>query len=246
MIPGLSEREFRELLLSVGTHKGNRPLTPVEVGERFSKAITAGASTHECATAMMLKGDTMVKRFLSLTKLPPDLKHLIDWRESGVGVVGFSGAVELLRCPADTQAELGLAIIEHGLTKKEVQSVRQLFERSGDGLSLCVGRVVGRRPVVRHMEVVLGAVVAPDLRASLLNRSQYERNRLLAPIVAELTAGFQGVVGRLGTSSYSLVGPKGLIGSLSGVGDHEHAVERALRLTLASGPRDEQEDTNDA
>ena len=76
----------------------------------------------------------MVDRFLKLRKLPRRLKHLVEWGKSGTGVIGFSGTVELTQFPCESQGTMGLKIVEHELTKKEIVSVRQLLERSSDPL----------------------------------------------------------------------------------------------------------------
>ena len=237
MLLGLDPTELRELQLSVGTHRGERSLTPVEVADRYAVALEGGSSKADCARETQLTAPTMVERFLTLRKLPSGLKHLVEWGESGKGVIGFSGAVELTRFEAESQEAMGLAIVEHELTKKEITSIRQLLERSSDPLPQCLARVLRRRPVVRHVEVILGSIDAADLQAILQMRSQRERNELLRAVLDELVPGADITSARLGSSSFSVVGPRGIVPRLDELSDPERMIQEALRCRAVLRPR---------
>ena len=237
MLAGFTPTELRELQLSVGTHRGVRPLTPVEVADRYAVALEAGSSKAECAKGTQLGGPTIVDRFLKLRKLPHRLKHLVDWGESGKGVIGFSGAVELTQFPRESQETMGLGVVEHELTKKEITSVRQLLERSSDPLPRCLERVLSRRPVVRHVEVILGSVGAADLQTMLGGCSQRERNDLFRAALDELAPGADITSARLGTSSFSVVGPRGVVARLDELRDPEGMIQAALRRRAALTPQ---------
>ena len=237
MLVGLTRTELRELQLSVGIHRGVRELTPVEVADRYAVALRAGASKAECAHKTQLAGPTMVDRFLKLHKLPPPLRHLVDWGNSGKGAIGFSGAVELSQFPRESRETMGLKIVEHELTKKEIVSVRQLLERSSDPLLRCLERVLGRRPVVRHVEVILGSIAATDLQAILHEYLQRERNDLFRAALDELVPGVSVTSARLGTSSFSIVGPRGVVARLDELSDPESMIQDALRCRVGGRPQ---------
>ena len=203
------------------------------MADRYAVALEAGASKAECAKETQLAGPTMVDRFLKLRKLPHKRKHLVDWGESGKGVIGFSGAVELTQFPRESQEAMGLKIVEHELTKKELVSVRQLLERSLDPLPRCLERVLRRRPVVRHVEVILGSIDAADLQTTLQRYSQRERNGLLGAVLDELVPGASISSARLGTSSFSVVGPRGVIAQLGALSNPESLIQDALRRHAA-------------
>ena len=229
MLAGLTRTELRELQRSVGVHRGVRDLTPVEVADRYAVALKAGESKAKCAQETQLAGPTMVDRFLNLQRLPHALNHLVDWGKSGNGVIGFSGAVELTQFPRESREAMGLKIVEHELTKKEIVSVRQLLERSSDPLSSCLERVLRRRPVVRHVEVILGSIGAPDLQMILEGYSQRERNEILRTALDELVPGASVTSARLGTSSFSVVGPRGVVARLDELSDPEDLIQDAVR-----------------
>ena len=75
----LSSQERQGLLLSVGTHRGQRSLSPVEVANIFAKVLAAGGRCPTAPRAARLEGTTIVARFLRLLKLPKSVRHLVDW-----------------------------------------------------------------------------------------------------------------------------------------------------------------------
>lgn len=235
MLLGLTPTELRRLQLSVGTLRGVRDLTPVEVADYYAIALKAGASKAECVRETQLSGPTMVDRFLKLRKLPRRLRHLVDWGKSGKGAIGFSGAVELTQFPRGSQEEMGLKIVEHELTKKEIVSVRQLLERSSDPLSRCLERVLRRRPTVRHVEVILGSIGAADLQTILQEYSQRERNALLRAALDELVPGAGITSARLGSFSFSVVGKRGVVSRLDELSNPERLIQDAVRRRAGHG-----------
>src|SRR5687767_2612557 len=117
----LSERERQRLLLSVGTHRGQRPLSPVEVANLYAKMINAGASLSDCARASNLEGPTWVTRFLQLLKLPESVRHLIVFG-GGAGTISFSTGAEIAKLENDAEEEtLIRAALSHRLSGSEVR-----------------------------------------------------------------------------------------------------------------------------
>ena len=120
MLPGLTPEEAKGLILSVGTHRGKRPLSPVEVARLFHKAISHGANRKECALFVHLIGTHMVSRFLRLLDLDHFVQHSIDWRQTGP-TISFTSAWKLSKFPKKEQAEACLEIMGHQLGTKEVE-----------------------------------------------------------------------------------------------------------------------------
>lgn len=235
-LTGLSEDELRSLVLSVGTHRSDRPLSPVEVGELFEKACDEGASMSECAAATQLNDETMVRRFLRLNHIDERIRHLVDWGESDEYCISFSAGVELSRLPNEAQVELGEAVVENSLTKKEVVSIRQLYERSGDSLTKCIQRVLKRRPVQRKVDLVMGAIVDGELEKVLSTKSQRERNRVLEEALDNLVSGAPIFSARLGTQKFTIAGQQGVVGELEKLENPEASVSQEVaRLLGVSG-----------
>src|SRR5690242_10876220 len=93
----LEPQELRGLILSVGTHRAERPLSPLEVGILIRKATLRGSDLKEIAEVTQLEGTTQLSRFMTLLKLPQDTHHLVDWGKSAGGGVGFTTAFEIAR-----------------------------------------------------------------------------------------------------------------------------------------------------
>src|SRR5688500_16600344 len=121
---GLSANEYQQLIMSVGTHRGSRPLTPSQAAALFKKAADAGSTASVSAEATHLSS-SMVGRFLRLTDLAPDIQHLVDWGQSG-STLSFSSAFELSRLRPEDHQAVAIAVLEHGLSSAEVRQLVQL------------------------------------------------------------------------------------------------------------------------
>ena len=78
----LEPQELKGLILSVGTHRAERPLSPLEVGVLVRKATQRGTDLKDIAEATQLEGTTQLSRFTKLLELPTDTHYLIDWGKS--------------------------------------------------------------------------------------------------------------------------------------------------------------------
>jgi hypothetical protein len=207
MLPGLTESEFNELFLSVGkTMRSVRPLTPVEVGSYCEKALAAGATKKAITYGLGMTDVSMISKFVSLTNLSPEIRHLIDWGKAGKDIIGFSAAAQLARIDASTHGFMANSILKNRLTKEEMLSVIQLYERSGQSLEACVERVVGRRPIVVTRQVVMGAIVSEDLQEKLSSMSQRRRDEVFNSIIKRLYPDMVYSSARLGDKRFTVVG----------------------------------------
>ncbi|MGC4116784.1 MAG: hypothetical protein QM765_19940 [Myxococcales bacterium] len=89
----LSPEERKGLLLSVGTHRGRRPLSPIEVATLFKRDLAAGNTTGKLGPLVQLS-PTMIGRFVRLLSLSEDIRHLIGWQGAEEGSVSFTSAFE--------------------------------------------------------------------------------------------------------------------------------------------------------
>jgi hypothetical protein len=205
-IEALSADERRQLLLSVGTHRGQRPLSPTEAAGLFSKIMQSGGSLTDCAQAASLEGTTWVSRFLRLLRLPATVQHLVDWG-SGAGILGFTAATELARLdlPSD-QEEVVQAVLANRLSGAEVRQIVQLRRRSHRPIGECIAEVVGMRPRIEKRFVYVGAVQAPEPRGKLAGMHQQQRDQLLRRILSEIVRDTTVTVARLGSERFTLAG----------------------------------------
>ena len=230
-LQGLTTEEKRALVLSVGTHRGSRALSPVEVAELFAKAIGAGASVKECAQFVSLQ-PTQVSRFLALRRVPEDVRHLVDWGRSS-DTLAFSAAFEISRLESeDDRREAAQAALEHGLGTAEVRQLVQARLRSGKDMTECVRAIVGMRPqlVVRH--VLIGAVSDESVQLHLGSLTQQQRDALMRALCEDILRGV-GASARLGVHRFTLVGG----GELGSALRTKEEIEGAINLRLAAGLR---------
>jgi hypothetical protein len=227
MIPGLSPLEERNLILSVGTHRPSRPLSPVEVGRLLEKANEAGASVAALATACHLEGGTWITRFMRLAKLAPSLHHLVDWGGSK-GTLSMTQAQELARLPSQEDQEIvGRRAVGERLNSHEVRQVVQLLQRSSSTADDAVESVLALRPQVIRQFVYLATITDAEVRRQLAHRTQVERNELLNEILAPLALGR--VSGRLGEDRFTLTADEAAAQLID-----VDQVEAAVNTSLAS------------
>ena len=232
MLPGLSSRDIGRVRMSVGygTHKRGRPLSPVEVGELLQRAQSAGASLQDCAECLRLSKD-QVSRFVRVSKLPADLRHLVEFGRSADSKIGFTTAVQLARMSdRENQRAVATAILEQGLQTDEVRQVIQLQDRSGRAMKECLKEVIAMRPTVERHYVFIGAVGSERVEAILTKMPQSERDALLRFGIVAL--GLQGTSGRLGGKVFTLVGDERLNGALISQG--KETVEARLRANITA------------
>ncbi|WP_369055630.1 hypothetical protein [Kineococcus terrestris] len=194
--------QLRDLILSVGTHRSARPLSPSEVAD----AIVAWSNElgmQECLQRISL-GESTARKFLKLRELEKDIAAMVDWgREPGA--IGFAAAAEITRLkPSSERRALAQAAVEKGLTKEEVRQVVQLRLRSGMSLDDAVLGALKMRPTVERINVFIGGVSESVANERLSDMSQRDRNALLRSLLDRL--GYSQYSGRLTPSSFTLVG----------------------------------------
>ena len=201
---GISDSEYQGLILSVGTHRNARPLSPIEVAELLSKAVAAGATRAQCAEELGI-GSSQVSAFLSLLLLAPQIQHLADWQGSKAASVAFSTMVELRRLNHDDQTVAANAALTHKLTWKEAVQLVQIAIRSGKTIEECISRVLDLRPRITTRHLFVGAITSPETRACIGELPQSNRDALLSKTLQRLT-GYDYPVGvRLGTNEFTIL-----------------------------------------
>ena len=225
----LSPQERQDLLLSVGTRRGKRRLSPVEVARLFAKIIAAGGSLSDCASAARFQGTTMVARFLRLLKLPESVRFLVDWGGSP-GTITLSAGAEIARlADAAEEEEVKGGVLTHRLSGSEVRDVVQLRKLSNRPVGDCLSEVVGMRPRVERRYVYVGAVTNSVLKRLLESMTQKQRDELLASAIKGVLAVNDLAVTRLGPDRFTLVGGQDFGKAMSQVKDSlEQEINDAL------------------
>ena len=156
---GLSDEQWRDLVLSVNVHRKKRRLSPYQVAH-FMKLALRETDVDGLAEALGFTDTTTMRKILRLNDLSDDLASTVDWGNSR-GSVSMSTGAELLRLPTAELVDQAIrAAVENGLTKEEARQVVQIFERSGQGLAECIVRALKTRPRVERSELIIGSLLS--------------------------------------------------------------------------------------
>lgn len=228
---GISSENQRDLILSVGVHKGERPLSPMEVAELLNKAVDSGTTIKELSGEIMLDS-TMIDRFLRLLNLSPEVQLLVGRR--GKSKMSFSTASEIARIKTiDEQNFLGRATLENNLSKKEVIQIIETRTKFGRPISDCVEEIIKMRPQIIRRHLFIGGVRGSEVRGHLANMTQRERDILFGKVIKSVLPGVPSCDGQLGKSRFSLVGNEGLEQALSRLtSDFESIFNKYLELEM--------------
>lgn len=227
----LEPKELKGLILSVGTHKADRPLSPLEVGLLVRKATQRGSDLKEIAEATQLEGTTQLSRFMKLLELPQDTHHLIDWGKSAGGGVGFTTAFEIARLDsADDKRATMAAVMEHGLSSAEARSLVQLRKRGSETIADCIAATVKMRPTFEVRRVFIGAVSDPELRTQLATKTQAERDKMIGAWARQRGLRDPRIMAKLAADQFTIVGPDALLAPIVSAAE---SLEAELNASLA-------------
>jgi len=205
-LKGLSPEQQKQLILSIGSHRATRPLTPLEVGSLLRIAISAGSTPQELAAFVHLDGSSMISRFCRLLDLAGDVYHLIDWGNSQ-STIGFTAASELARLTNhDEQRAAIRAALENKLSSSEIKQLVQSRLRSNRDIQACIAEIIGMRPRIERINLFIGSVTSPDVRQKLSGMTQHERDTLLSQLLRESYPDLRNVSARLGIERFTITG----------------------------------------
>ena len=226
---GLTTDVQRKLLLSVGSHRASRPLSPAEVAEAVQTSLNAGSTMQEIAESLHLEGTSVLTKFVRLLNLSPAVRHLVDWGRSE-STIGFTAASEVARL-SDHEGQLQLchAGLQHQLGSAEMKQILQLHQRSGRSITDCVTEILRLRPRIQRIHVFLGAVNSPDVRRRLAALSQADRDVALRSAVSSAFPRLGKFGCRLGAERFTVTGDEEMSAELAQGGkDFEAAINDVL------------------
>ena len=198
--------EIRLLILSVGTHKSTRPLSPVEVGKYVQRALDAGETRATVAEKLLLDDTTVIGRFVRLPSLPPQVQQLVGWG-ADPATVSFTSASDVARLKsASAKIVLAKAALENQLNKSEILEVVQISERSNRSIESCIEAVLNQRPIVERRHVIIGELQSDSLNETLKHMSESQRKNLLLSALARYGLNTSILGAKLGDGYFLFVG----------------------------------------
>lgn len=203
---GLSSKEIRDLVLSVGRQKSTRPLLPVEVAQFIQRALDAGEKRTDIADRLYLEDPSIVGRFIRLLSLPLQVQQLIGWGSAST-TVSFTAASIIARLKSSQeQTDLAKAVLENQFNKSEIIQIVQIRQRSGNSLESCIKGILNQRPVIERRHVIIGELQSKKLKDKIRQISQLERNNLLQSTLERTTPGIPSLGTTLSERFFLLVG----------------------------------------
>ena len=228
---GLTVQEYQELILSVGTHRKTRRLSPLEVALLLHKAIAAGETRHSCSETLGV-GTTQVSTFLKLLSVSTEIQHLADWRGSKSASISFSTLAELSRLRPPDQLQAAQSVLRHGLTWKEVIQLVQISDRSGKKIEECISEVLKLRPQIETRHLFIGAITSACLKRHLCSLPQSDRDHLMTRVLTRLMGSDYAIQGRLGFKEFTILSEHELSRLLSQESDEIEQTVNDLLETL--------------
>ena len=204
MISELSQTELQSLILSVGTHRGRRHLSPMEVAALLRQAVESGASRQALSHALRIS-EIQISRFIKLFNLDPQVRDLADWGAGSATTISFSSLLEIARLDPSQQIEVARSALAHRLTKAECRQISQIAQRSGRHITDCIADVVERRPRVQAQFVLIGSIQQTELQMHLEIKPQDVRDCLLKSILTKLGQPLQDTRFRLGSRTFTIL-----------------------------------------
>lgn len=181
-LAGLTDSESTDLIMSVGTHQAKRRISPIQVAQLIEKA-SGLQSLESIARAVSLRDTTLLKKFISLLALPEETRSLVTWGSTR-GFIPFSSASEIARIAKKIAAEellaLSCTVLEHGLTKTELQAVVQRVSRGQVPLDNAVQEILAMRPVIERQYVFMTSTPLVIRDSESLEHGRIKARQLLA------------------------------------------------------------------
>jgi len=167
---GWTNKEEVFLLTSVGNQKtkfNKRDYTPVEVGEKFQKAINNGASNKDIASFLSVDS-SLVARFLKIyNDLDKKYHDLVSFQPVPDGKIAFDLAREIARFPKKDQSKLISALLEFKFSRQQIQSVFQQLERTNKKITEIIEEISKRSGGQRRL-LIMG-LISDDVKTGIKN-----------------------------------------------------------------------------
>ena len=209
---GLSTESQRDLIMSVGIHKQERPLSPLEVAQFIDIEIKSGNTKQGLSEEILLSPD-MIDRFLRLLRLSKDIQYLIGW--GGKSRIYPSTASVFARLQSlEEQEILAEKTLEHKLSKSEVMQVIETKNKFNKTINESFQAILDMRPQVIKRCLFVGAIRSSELQNKLSTMSQRERDILFDNIIGMNFPAVSNWEGLLGTTRFTIIGDEDVEQSL--------------------------------
>lgn len=156
MLTSLSPEERMDLLLSIGTHKKARKRSPLVVAELIDKALRS-ESLDDVAKDLELADTSVLRRFLALLTLPPEIGVMVTWG-GDKGYLSFSTASEISRLQIAEQSIVAKLALERRLSRNEIRDIIQRRNRGNVSVEAAAKEILDMRPAIERQYLYVGII----------------------------------------------------------------------------------------
>ena len=149
-----------KLLATLGTHRRDRPLSPLEAARKLEEELRNGVRPDQYPVSIYT-----IRKFLKLLSLPDSVQKMLGWGGVRRGEIGLEAAyrISTLKERLD-QETLAKETVERELSQKEVSKVVRYKRRlNKKPIEDCIDSVVEMRPKKRYFFII-------QLKEGLLKR----------------------------------------------------------------------------
>lgn len=231
-----NEDKWRDLVLSIGTHRRIRRLSPVEVATLLSETIKKGEKygvlKEEIAKELQLRDTSMMYKFLSLLKIPKEFYQLIVWGNKK-NKISFSSAFYTSHLSDKEMTYFLESILSYDLTKNEARQVSELKRRSNFDIKKCIDEVLLGRPIIREQTMFIGLIKDKTFLNKLMDVPPNLRNIKFNQYLGDIFKGINISSARLSNNRFIFVTNNAGIKKISEISSaSKRSIEQFVREKL--------------
>lgn len=196
----------RDLILSLNTHRGDRPLSPVDVAQAVDKLVQAGVSFADTAKFLGFGSTSTLREIHRLRRLAPGLQELVGWGRSASPLSMTAGSQIARLTEHSDQETVSRAVLIHDLSSEDTRQVVETSLHSHRPIRDCIDAVLNLRPQVIRRHLLVGAVTSADTRVYLSHLTQKERDELLSEVLKVCLGLVLEITAKLAADRFTLLG----------------------------------------
>lgn len=199
------------MILSLGTHRSQRRLSPIEVAEALDSALKKGATFAQIAEFVNFDSTSTLREIHRLLKLTQQVRQLVGWGKPSPSTLPMKSASYVARLDIESdQISAAEATLVHGLTSEESRQLVETKIHSQRPIEECIEVVLQLRTRVDRKYLFLGAITSDEVWGSLKNMTQAERDEFLVNALENCFGRWPKWSGKLGYSTFAILGDNDL------------------------------------
>ena len=234
MVQELSPELKRDLILSLGTHRTERRLSPIEVAEIIDTVLNKGGSFSDIAALVRFDSTSTLREIHRLLAINPGIQHLVGWGKPTPSTLPMKSASQVARLGSGgDQVAAAEATLLHRLTSEETRQLVEKKLRSDDPIGECISGVLRLRPTIDRRYLFVGAITSVSVCKHLESLTQSQRDELFRVAIEACFDTWPEWSGKLGYSRFTVFGGTQLAEAINTMSsDLERAITSCLEAAV--------------